>query len=489
MGRSTVWLAVAIVMIAVGPAMAADRPNIVVILADDMGRGDLQCYNADSQIPTPHLDRVAAEGMRFTDAHSPSAVCTPTRYALLTGRYPWRTRLTSGVLWGYSRSLIDDDRLTLPAMLQQHGYHTAALGKWHLGFQSFDGDPDARVDYEQPLRPGPVTLGFDYFFGIPASLDMEPYLWVVNDRPLALPTEHVEASSHRRQDGGGFWRAGPIAPGFRHVDVHPRITHQAVGYIEMQQRRDEPFFLYLPLASPHTPWLPTEEFRGVSEMDGHGGLYGDFVAEVDWTVGQVLAALERTGQLDNTLLIVTSDNGSHWPMADVRRYDHRANGRFRGQKADIHEGGHRVPFIVRWPSVVEAGTVSDQLLCLTDLMATFAAIVGHDLPDSAAEDSFNILPAFEGQAAEPIRPFAVHHSLRGTLALREGDWKIIAGNLGSGGFTGPAIVEPEDDQPGGQLYHLGDDPAEQTNRWNDEPEVVERLLHRLQEIREKGRSR
>lgn len=466
-----------------------DRPNIVVILADDLGWGDLGSYNAESKIPTPHMDALAAEGMRFTDAHSPSAVCTPTRYGLLTGRYPWRTRLKSGVLWGFSRSLIEPQRLTLPRMLQERGYHTAIVGKWHLGFQEFNGDNNEQVDYEKPLRPGPVTLGFDSFFGIPASLDMEPYLYVDNDQPLESATEHIEASRHRRQGGGGFWRAGPIAPNFKHIEVHPTLTEKSVDYIEQRETEDQPFFLYLPLASPHTPWVPTKAFEGSSEMDAHGGQYGDFVAEVDWTVGQVMEALKRTGQAENTLLIVTSDNGSHWLSSDVERYDHHANGPFRGQKADIHEGGHRVPFIVRWPGRVSEDATSDQLLCLTDLMATFAALVDYDLPDDAAEDSFDMLPVLLHGTEEPIRTSAVHHALRGVLALREGPWKLIPNQLGSGGFTNPQDRKPQEGGPGGQLYHLGDDLAEQHNVWQANPEVVARMQQRLKDIRESGRSR
>jgi arylsulfatase A len=461
-------------------------PNIVFLMADDMGYGDPQCYNADSKIPTPQMDKLAAEGLRFTDAHSPSAVCTPTRYGLLTGRYAWRSRLKRGVLNGYSPALIEDGRATVATMLQSHGYHTACIGKWHLGFQ------DQQVDYDRPLRPGPVTVGFDRFFGIPASLDMPPYVYVDDDRPVEPPTEQVAASGHRRAGGGGFWRGGAIAPGFQHVDVHGRITEQSVAYIEQRAREapDQPFFLYVPLASPHTPWLPTERFQGRTGVEPPGGYYTDFVAEVDWTVGQIDDALERTGLTEKTLYIVTSDNGAHWLSADIDRHGHRANGPWRGQKADIHEGGHRVPYIARWPGRVPAGSTSDVLTDLTDLFATAAAIVGHELAEDEAEDSHNLLPALLGQALDaPIREAAVHHSLQGTFAIRQGDWKLIPDNLGSGGFTSPARVDPAGDDPGGQLYNLADDPGEQRNVWNDHPEIVQRLTELLDRYRDTGRSR
>jgi arylsulfatase A len=308
-------------------------PNIVLILADDLGFGDLGSYNPDSRIPTPNLDRLAAEGIRFTDAHSPSSVCTPTRYGIITGQYGWRTRLKRGVLHGYSPNLIDTSRTTVASLLQDNGYTTAVIGKWHLGLG--DSEP---VDYGRPLSPGPRDHGFDYFFGIPASLDMTPYVYVENEYVLALPTDSIGPGSESYESGGPFWRGGPIAPGFQHIDVHPRLTEKAVEFIESSTGK--PFFLYLPLASPHTPWLPTAAFSGVSQA----GDYGDFTAMVDATVGEVMAALERIGQSERTLIIFTSDNGSYWPAGFIEQYEHRSNGNWRGMKADIWESGHRVPF-------------------------------------------------------------------------------------------------------------------------------------------------
>jgi arylsulfatase A len=475
----------------------AKLPNIVVILADDMGFGDPGCYNPRSKTPTPNIDLLARQGIRFTDAHSPAGVCTPTRYGLLTGRYPWRTRMASGVLWGYSRSLIEPGRLTVAELLKQQGYHTACIGKWHLGFQEYEaGDPARRpggqrtidgpqVNYDQPLRPGPLTVGFDYFFGIPASLDMEPYLYVENDRPVEQATEQVAASQHRRQGGGGFWRAGPIAPSFRHADVLPKTTEKAVAWLK-QQSDERPFFLYFPLSAPHTPWLPADEFRGRSKA----GYYGDFVVQVDFSIGQVLAALDERKLSDNTLVIVTSDNGSHWPLEDVQKWDHASNLHWRGQKSDIWEGGHRVPFVARWPGKIAPGGTSDETICLTDLLATCAEIVGRELPDDAGEDSFSFFSVLLGrQTQQPIRPATVYQSGNGTLAIRSDVWKLVVGNLGSGGFTAPAQVRPGPQGPKGQLYRLDEDPSEQKNLYEAHPEIVEQLTELLERYRREGRSR
>lgn len=447
-----------------------------------MGQGDPQVYNDSSKIPTPHIDRLAEEGVRFTDAHTPSSVCTPTRYGLLTGRYAWRTRLKSGVLWGYSPALIDTQRTTIASLLKRQGYTTAAIGKWHLGLGTQDS-----TDYSQPLHPSPVDYGFDTFFGIPASLDMDPYVYVENDRVVQEPTDRVARSEHRRQGGGGFWRAGPAAPGFAHIDVLPRTTDRAVSFINQQAEDDanQPFFLYLPFSAPHTPWLPTDAFRDTSEA-GH---YGDFTAQVDDAVGQVLSALERAGFAENTLVIFTSDNGAHWPEADIEQWGHDANNGWRGQKADIWEGGHRVPFVVRWPERVPPGSVSDETICLTDVMATLAAVAGADLSSDEGVDSYNILPAMLGQSYDgPIREATVHHALDGMFALRQGPWKLILGR-GSGGFTAPQRRDIEAGAPPGQLYNLEQDPRETTNLYHKRPEVVERLSRLLDTYREQGHSR
>ncbi len=463
------------------PALDAALPNIVFILADDLGAGDLGCYNKDSKVPTPNMDKIAAAGVRFNDAHSPSSVCTPTRYGVLTGRYCWRSRLKSGVLWGDGTLLINPARLTVGKLLQQAGYSTGAVGKWHLGFGA-----GKKADYSKPLTPGANDVGFDYFFGIPSSLDIPPYLYVRNSLPVKALSSKVAGSKHRRQKGGGFWRNGRVSEDFKHIEVLPRLASEAVEYIERSSKDSggKPFFLYFPLTAPHTPWLPTDEFRGKSKA----GYYGDFVVQVDHVVGQVAAALEKTGQAGNTLLIVTSDNGSHWPVGDVKKFKHAANGNTRGQKADIWDGGHRVPFLARWPGQIRPGSSNDETICLTDFMATAAAIVGKKVPANAGEDSYNILPALLGKALEkPIREATVHHSLSGMFALRQGSWKLIVGR-GSGGFTNPRRVKPKPGEPAGQLYNLADDPREEKNLYLEKPEVVARLKTLLNKYKKDGRS-
>jgi len=462
------------------------RPNIIFIMADDMGYGDLGCYNKESKIPTLNMDALAAEGIRFTDAHSPSAVCTPTRYGVLTGRYCWRSRLKKGVLNGYSPTLIETQRMTVASLLKQHGYATACIGKWHLGLGN-----DKKADFNKPFVSGPNTLGFDYFYGIPASLDMPPYCYIENDRAVEKPTLTVEAG---KAEEDGWWREGAIAPDFKHVEVLPKLTERAVEYIDNHsgKSQDKPLFMYFAMTAPHCPIAPADFVKGRSKAGG----YGDFVVEVDWTVGQVVKALERNGLTDNTLIIVTSDNGSpgrtkinRAPYAIIKEYGHYPNGRLRGIKADIWDGGHREPFIARWPGKIPAGTTSSELICLTDLLATCAAIVGAELPGNAGEDSYNILPAMLGQTlAEPIRQAVVHHSGSGMFSIRQGKWKLILGR-GSGGFSSPKFYKPKPGEPKGQLYNLEDDFAEANNLWNEHPQIVARLTNLLETYEEQGRSR
>ncbi|MDZ7640036.1 MAG: arylsulfatase [Bryobacterales bacterium] len=455
----------------------AARPNIVYILADDLGWGDLPCYNPLSAVPMPHADRLASQGVRFTDMHSPSAVCTPTRYGILTGRYCWRSSLKSGVLWGYSPNLIEMGRLTVPALLKQAGYRTAGIGKWHLGL----GDRE-KTDYSQPLRPGPVDHGFDEYFGIPASLDMDPYVYIENDRTVEQPTGHTEGRNNPR---GVFYRPGPAAPAFKHEEVLPTLTARAVDYIRQRGRRPaEPFFLYFPLTSPHTPWLPSDAVRGRSRA----GDYGDFAAQTDDTLGAVMRALDEAGLAGNTLIIFTSDNGADWKIEDKERYAHRANASWKGEKADVWEGGHRVPFLARWPGRIPPGSVQTETACLTDLMATVSAITAQALPENAGEDSFNLLPALTGQANPAAREAVVHHSMAGMFSIRQGDWKLALG-LGSGGFTPPQSVEPAPGGPAGQLFNLREDPREEHNLYQKHPEIVDRLSSLLEKYKRDGRSR
>ena len=462
------------------------HPNIIFIMADDMGYGDLGCYNKKSKIPTPNMDRLAKEGIRFTDAHSPSAVCTPTRYGVLTGRYCWRSRLKRGVLGGYSPCLIDTKRMTVASLLKQHGYATACIGKWHLGLGG-----DKRTDFSKPLVPGPNALGFDYFFGISASLDMPPYCYIENDRAVKEPTLTVEAGE-ANQDG--WWREGAIAPGFKHVRVLPDLTKKAVEYIDKHAMisRNSPFFMYFPLPAPHCPIAPADFVKGRSQAGG----YGDYVVEVDWAVGEVMKALERNRIAENALVIVTSDNGSpgrtkikRAPYSIVEIYGHNPSGNLRGIKADIWDGGHREPFIARWPARITAGSSSDELICLTDLLATCAAIVGTKLPDDAGQDSYNILPALLGRKMDtPIREAVVHHSGSGMFAIRQGKWKLILGR-GSGGFTKPSRIKSKPGEPEGQLYDLDKDPAEKNNLWAEHPAIVQRLTNLLDKYKRQGHSR
>jgi arylsulfatase A-like enzyme len=464
-------------MAALGLAAPTKRPpNIVYILADDLGYGDLGCYNAESKIPTPNIDRFAREGVRFSDAHSPSAVCTPTRYGILTGRYCWRSALKKGVLVGDSPSLIEPGRLTVPALLKQRGYQTAGIGKWHLGLGN-----DAKTDYTKILKPGPNDYGFDYWFGIPASLDMQPYLYFTNDHVLEQPTGHIDGI---RKDRGVFWREGAIAPGFRHIDVLPRITREAVSYVNGRDA-DHPFFLYFAMTAPHTPWLPTVPFEGKAKA----GEYGDFVAMVDDAVGQVLGALERRGLMENTLVIVTSDNGAHWLPDEIERWHHRANANLRGQKADVWDGGHRIPFLARWPGNIRPGTRCDQTICLTDLMGTVADMMHYRLPRDAGEDSYSILPALMNPDLKaPIREATVHHSANGHFSIRQGDWKLNLGR-GSGGFTEPVEYTPAPGEPEGELFNIREDLAEANNLYLKMPEKVAQLSALLRKYQTQGYSR
>jgi arylsulfatase A len=477
------FVAAVVLLLVVASIRAADpvrrSPNIVVLLADDLGYGDLTCYNKDAKIPTPNLDRLAARSMRFTDAHTPSAVCTPTRYGLLTGRYCWRSSLKRGVLNGYSPALIEPKRLTVPSLLKQHGYVTAGFGKWHLGL----GEA-AKTDFSKPLKPGPLSVGFDSFFGIPASLDMPPYVFIDNESVLEAPTQTIANSAMRRKGGDGYWRGGAIAPHFKHIDVLPTITDRAAAFVA-KQTAEKPFFLYLALTGPHTPWMPTEEFRGKSQA----GYYGDFVAQVDASVGRIIKALDDAKLSDNTLLIFTSDNGAHWLPEDIEKWGHRANDGWRGQKADLWDGGHRVPFLVRWPGHVAPAVTSKELICLTDVLATVAAVVDAKLPDDAGEDSYNLLPVLRGDKLDrPIREAVVHHSGDGSFAIRRGPWKLATA-LGSHGFSVPHDIKPKPGEAKGQLYNLDDDPREQNNLWLKKPETVAQLTALLDKYKSEGRSR
>ncbi len=493
-------LAIAVAALALGqapPDAPKSPPNIVLLLADDMGFGDPHCFNPGSKAPTPHLDALADAGRKFTDAHSPASVCTPTRYAILTGRYAWRTRLKLGVLNPWDPPLIEEGRLTLPAMLRARGYATAAFGKWHLGWNwaladgmakpSEGKDFPAGVDFRRPIANGPNTRGFDYFFGMVGNTVNSPCL-LEDDRPIftdaSPPLSKAPAIEGVPRELLELWQER---------NSLPILTEKAVWYIDRQAKTSprRPFFLYFALTSPHSPIIPHGKYRGISK---HGDEC-DFVSQTDGVVGRVAEALERNGLTKNTLLIFSSDNGSPGfadegaPTASViRTYGHRPNGPWRGMKGDIHEGGHRVPLIASWPGTIPAGTVCEETVSLVDLFASLGSLLGQKLPDDAAEDSYDILPALlDRPHAEPVRDRIVHHALIGTFAIRQGDWKLVLGR-GSGGFTLPQYFPPKPGEPEGELYNLRTDPREAHDLYARHPEIVARLTKLLEVDKQSGRS-
>jgi arylsulfatase A-like enzyme len=445
-------------------------------MADDMGYGDVSCYNPNSRIQTPNIDKLATEGIRFTDAHSPSAVCTPTRYGILTGRYCWRSRLKRGVFGGFNRPLIETGRLTVASFLKQRGYHTACIGKWHLGMdwtlkESVEPNEQDQetVDYSKPIITGPNEVGFDYFFGTAGcTTDDPPLCFIENHRTVGIPSEilpHDFAWENRKLR---------MVPGWRHEDADLTFVKKSVEFIKGCAKTSDPFFLYLPLSVPHIPWLPSDFVKGKS----NAGPRGDQVVLVDWCVEQIVTTLERLNISDNTLVILTSDNG---PRKGVN--GHQSAGSWRGYKGGIWEGGHRIPFVARWPARIKPNSVSDEVVCLTDLMRTTAAILNVKLPQDAGEDSYNILPALVGSnPAEPIREATIHHSGGGVFAIRQDPWKLIVGTEGSGADRRPQT------NVSGQLYNLVDDPGEQNNLLGNHPELVKRLTELLETYKQQGHS-
>ena len=468
-------------------------PNIIIILADDMGYGDISALNENSRIQTPHLDVMARDGLVFTDAHTSSSVSTPSRYGLLTGRYSFRTWLKQGVLQGYTTApgvlegglcldatpLIDASRPTLGTMLSAQGYHTACIGKWHLGWD-WAYKPDSKdVDFTKPIGGGPTTRGFDYFFGIVASLDMPPYVYVENDMPTAVPDRWFPGGKDHL-----MCREGEQAPDFDFDDVLPNFIRHSEKFIYEHQNSSKPFFLYLPLNSPHTPILPTEEFKGASGLNP----YGDFVVMTDHMVGRIVKAVKESGQWENTIIIFTSDNGCSPGFVDwnyLTSRGHNPSYIFRGAKRDIWDGGHRVPFIVTWGDRYK-GKREEGIVCLTDFYATFAQMTGYKIADNEAEDSYSFLPALTGKG-RPKRTDVVHQSSEGFLALREGDWKMNF-CAGSGGPPRQAGAKAAKGQPDYQLYNMKDDPSETNNLYEANPEMARRLASKMVKYIEEGRS-
>jgi len=464
------------------PDYKDNRPNIVFILADDLGYGDLSCLNPDSRIKTPGMDQIAREGLTFTDAHSPSAVSSPTRYGILTGEYCFRTSLKSGVLVGYSPALIAPEKTTVADILKKAGYQTACIGKWHLGLDWSRKDTTlplttgdlwnrpntSNVDYTGPVAGGPADHGFDYSFIIPSSLDITPYCYIRNRNLVAPVTDTIAGSNQPR---GVFWRPGDIQDDFRLDNVLETITREANQFIINQSNTNDPFFLYLPLTAPHTPWLPDEAFRGKSRA----GIYGDFVSQVDNCIARIMETLKSQKLDENTLVIVTSDNGSNWTPADIKEWGHRSNWIFRGQKSDIWEGGHHIPLLARWPGKIKPGRTSDQLVSLTDLFATCAELTGYNRTPADGPDSYSFLSElYDIRPTTPPRNTAVQHSINGMFAFRSVHWKFIDGK-GSGGWSSKG--SPED--PPGQLYNLQTDPGETKNLFYVCPDIVRDLQKQL----------
>jgi arylsulfatase A-like enzyme len=455
---------------------SGQKPNIIYILTDDLGYGDVSAYNTKSKISTPWIDALAKEGMIFTDAHSNSSVCTPTRYGILTGRYAWRTSLKSGVLWSYDKPLITPDQLTIAQLLKNKGYQTACIGKWHLGLD-WAKQSNGEIDFTKPINGGPTQLGFDYFFGITASLDIPPYVYINGNTITATRIDSI-----KEQGGQGFWRAGPIGNDFKHQDVLDTFVSKSIQYIEKASKQKDPFFLYLALASPHTPILPSNSHVGKTGTNA----YGDFVAMTDEKVGQILRFLKDKNLDKNTMIVFTSDNGCS-PSAnfkELREKGHDPSGGFRGTKADIYEGGHRIPFIVKWPGVVKANSISSATICLTDFMATCSDILGMPLQNSTTQDGYSLLPLLTpSKKTNYQRTSTIHHSIDGYFAIRKGDWKLAICS-GSGGWSAPTENQAlKINFPEVQLFNLKKDPSEQKNVFAKHPEIVRALTEELEKIK------
>jgi len=465
-----------------GESSGDARPNLVLILADDLGWGSVGCYGADPKlVRTPHIDRLAKEGRRFTDANTTSSVCSPTRYSVLTGRYCWRTSLKHGVLSTFSPLHIERQRLNLASLLKKHGYHTAAIGKWHLGYGAA-----TRTDYTKPLRPGPLEIGFDYHFGVPSNHGDVTGVYVENDRVAGLRSAKLTPRDQAGTNFNGNPFVGLDAPQRVDEEVMPMLTDKAVAWLEKQDS-ETPFFLYYAPVAVHNPVTPSGKTRGTSGA----GPFGDWIHELDASVGRVLDVLDRKGFAQNTLVIFTSDNGGvYTPHRQCEQTDAfnaglKVNGPFRGGKHSVFEGGFRVPFLVRWPGHVPAGTECNEMLSLADVLATTAAIVGEPLPppDRPADDSYNMLPALLGKSYRgPLRPDMIVHSADGNFAIRQGPWKWIEGGHHPATKKGALRLRADEFHP--QLYHLGNDPSEQHDVTSENPEVARRLSQLLKRHRQ-----
>ena len=488
-------------------AAPPQRPNILLIHADDLGYGDVRCYNAESKVPTPNLDRLAGEGLRFTDAHSPATVCTPSRYSLMTGQMAFRVPNGGTVFQGAGGpSLIAPGRLTLPAMLRKQGYATAAVGKWHVGFTFRDKSGEAihsgkledaqRIDFSRRIEGGPLDMGFDHFFGTACCPTTDwLYAFIDGDRIPVPPTGPIDRSTLPKHPYANDCRAGLIAPDFPMEEVDRVFLNKSREFMDEHRRisPDKPFFLYHATQAVHLPSFAAPEFQGKSQAGPHG----DFIFQLDHLVGELMQHLEKLGIADNTLVLLSSDNGPEVTSVVHMRADHAHDGArpWRGMKRDSWEGGHRVPLIVRWPGHVKSGTTTDQLASLTDVMATVAAITGAELPPDAAEDSFNLLPVLEGTATSPIRPYLLTQAFGGgrTLSIRRGQWKYLdhrdsGGNNYTAAELKPyALPEAAPEAPG-QLYDLEGDPGETSNLYFKNPEIVTELKALIDASKKSGRT-
>lgn len=462
---------------------APQKPNIIYILADDLGIGDVSGYNPDAKIKTPNIDQLIHSGVKFNNEHTSSAVCTPTRYSILTGRYNWRSRLKSGVLYGYGKELIEPGRATIASFLKGEGYTTACVGKWHLGWSWNNIEAGIKnIDYSKPVTNGPNAVGFDYSYCISSSLDIPPYVYVENGLCTEIPTDTIPG-----KDGMGFYRRGLAARHFKHEETLQEFTKKTLGLIRDNAKNNKPFFIYFPLSAPHTPILPSREFKGKSGLND----YGDFVLMVDDVVKQVVSELKQDGVYENTLIVFTSDNGCS-PEADypvLLAKGHNPSWQYRGTKADIFDGGHHVPFVVSWPNMITKASASDQLVCSTDFFATIAELMHQKLPDNTAEDSYSFLKEIiPVNSPAPAREEIIHHSIEGEFAIAKGDWKLIM-CPGSGGWSKPRPNDPEAKKlPPIQLYNMKTDVGEKNNVYDQHPEIVSALKALLIKQINEGRS-
>ncbi len=473
------------------PEKEQSKPNIVIIYADDMGYGDLNIQNPDSKIPTPFLDQLASEGIRFTDAHSSSGVCSPSRFALLTGTYHWRRQ--HSIVNSFGKPFFNDPDITLPEVLRENGYTTACIGKWHLGWNwEYINEPGNVVmvddiDWSKPIAGGPLDRGFDYYFG-DGTINFPPYAWIENDRILVAPTEmmYPDNIGYETKEGRWEFRPGPRQKDWNPYDVLPALTEKGVEWIHRQDG-NQPFFLYFSFPSPHAPIIPNDEFDGTSEA----GAYGDFIFQTDWVCGQLFKALKDKGFDNNTIIIFSSDNGpEQYAFERARTYDHFSSGELRGLKVDIWEGGHRVPMIIKWPGHIEPGTVSDKLISQIDYMSTLAAALGIDLPEGAAPDSYNFLPTLLGEDYDfPEREVLIHNTYASRWAVRQGDWLYMDTNSGEHRVMPDFYKELRgytDFETEGLLFNLTDDIGQRVNLYEAYPEKVNEMDRLITDSKEKG---